>query len=391
MTRLPRVVKFSGGRSSGMLLLNLLRGGELDPAEGDVVVFNNTTAEHAETYSFVQRLKEETEREFRVPFFMLEFCTYEWKMSSKSWVRRPSYKLVKGCPRSWRCKDGFRSNGEAFEEMISWRSFLPSRHTRVCTEYLKIRTTREFLRDWFQDGVSNGEALGPFDRRRHITDEMLFEAHQQNRGEVPKDVYLRKKAYLQRCKPYRASQRYEDYTQGSVHGYGRWREEDGEYVSYLGIRADEPRRVARIKTNVEPGERVELPLADQGVTQRDVIEFWRKQSFNLKLPETGAYSNCVFCFLKSPRKLLQLAADDGNAKALKWWSDIEQNYTRDRLEEGREYKLGKRFQGFWGAEGGLVYPDLRSRALAKQKAGALEDNPDLFSEEEDGLPCNCMD
>ena len=43
---LPHVVKFSGGRSSGMLLLTLLANGILKSERGDVVVFNNTSSEH---------------------------------------------------------------------------------------------------------------------------------------------------------------------------------------------------------------------------------------------------------------------------------------------------------------------------------------------------------
>ena len=43
---LPHVVKFSGGRSSGMLLFTFLENRILDAARGDVIVFNNTSAEH---------------------------------------------------------------------------------------------------------------------------------------------------------------------------------------------------------------------------------------------------------------------------------------------------------------------------------------------------------
>ena len=55
---LPHVVKFSGGRSSGMLLFTLLDNGFLKQERGDVVVFNNTSCEHPETYKFVAKCKE---------------------------------------------------------------------------------------------------------------------------------------------------------------------------------------------------------------------------------------------------------------------------------------------------------------------------------------------
>lgn len=65
---LPHVVKFSGGRSSGMLLFTLLESGLLDAARGDVIVFNNTSAEHPETYRFVGRCMRAA-RAYGIPFF----------------------------------------------------------------------------------------------------------------------------------------------------------------------------------------------------------------------------------------------------------------------------------------------------------------------------------
>ncbi|SMN10898.1 hypothetical protein SPBRAN_1073 [uncultured Candidatus Thioglobus sp.] len=42
----PHIVKFSGGRSSGMMLMNMLENNQLDPKRSDVIVFNNTSTEH---------------------------------------------------------------------------------------------------------------------------------------------------------------------------------------------------------------------------------------------------------------------------------------------------------------------------------------------------------
>lgn len=53
----PHVVKFSGGRSSGMMLMRLLEQGKLNPTRGDVIVFNNTSVEHPATYEFTRKLK----------------------------------------------------------------------------------------------------------------------------------------------------------------------------------------------------------------------------------------------------------------------------------------------------------------------------------------------
>lgn len=78
------------------------------------------------------------------------------------------------------------------------------------------------------------------------------------------------------------------------------------WVNVVGIRADEPSRVARMRK--QPPERWEniVPLADAGVTVDDVMQFWRASPFDLQLPhdpELGTYEgNCDFCHLKSDAK-----------------------------------------------------------------------------------------
>ena len=89
----PHVVRFSGGRSSGMMLILLLDQGWLDPKRGDVVVFNNTSAEHPATYEFVRACSRYAEVEYGVPFFWVEFATYEDAYNG-DWTRRGGYRLV---------------------------------------------------------------------------------------------------------------------------------------------------------------------------------------------------------------------------------------------------------------------------------------------------------
>ena len=73
----PHIVKFSGGRSSGMMLVNLLEQRALRPERGDVIVFNNTSAEHPATYEFARKMKELAELEYNIPFFWIEYQSYE--------------------------------------------------------------------------------------------------------------------------------------------------------------------------------------------------------------------------------------------------------------------------------------------------------------------------
>ncbi|HGX5093062.1 TPA: hypothetical protein ACNE1A_004832, partial [Escherichia coli] len=60
----------------------------------------------------------------------------------------------------------------------------------------------------------------------------------------------------------------------------------GNYITWLGIRADEPRRL-----KPKSGVRYLAELSD--FDKSDVIRWWRKQPFDLQIPEH--LGNCVFC------------------------------------------------------------------------------------------------
>ena len=88
----------------------------------------------------------------------------------------------------------------------------------------------------------------------------------------------------------------------------------------VGIRADEPRRVSRIRGS-EKKERWEtiLPLADAGVALGDVNGFWAKQDFDLNL--LSHQGNCDLCFLKGRGKLVQIARE--RPDLAEWWNAHE--------------------------------------------------------------------
>jgi hypothetical protein len=98
-------------------------------------------------------------------------------------------------------------------------------------------------------------------------------------------------------------------------GYTHW-------DSLVGIRADEPRRVAKMRAlAVSRPERwdVILPLADAGVTVADVMAFWLGRTDDLRLaPHEG---NCDLCFLKSVQKRRQIVRDRPDLAA--WWIEQE--------------------------------------------------------------------
>lgn len=141
---------------------------------------------------------------------------------------------------------------------------------------------------------------------------------------------------------------------------GRWLKQKGvgEYASWVGLRADEPKRVAKLLRKGEtcvrdtllgpetvhvrgaetlPGELPVCPLADAGVTVRDVERYWltsrvgvklndwlatpvhTRRGFDLALrPDEG---NCDLCFLKGTAKRLRLIEE--RPESADWWAKME--------------------------------------------------------------------
>lgn len=82
----------------------------------------------------------------------------------------------------------------------------------------------------------------------------------------------------------------------------------GDYLEAWGIRADEPRRMAE-------REGVCYPLAELGITERLIREYWDTQDFDLGIKQFEG--NCDLCFKKSLRKRLTILRDNPNV-ALDW-------------------------------------------------------------------------
>jgi 3'-phosphoadenosine 5'-phosphosulfate sulfotransferase (PAPS reductase)/FAD synthetase len=91
----------------------------------------------------------------------------------------------------------------------------------------------------------------------------------------------------------------------------------GEYMSWVGIRADEPRRAAKI-----PRDRT--PLVSAGVSKEMVGKFWRNQPFDLELPNINGvtyHGNCDLCFLKGASQTMSLIKEKPE-RAI-WWAKME--------------------------------------------------------------------
>ena len=91
-----------------------------------------------------------------------------------------------------------------------------------------------------------------------------------------------------------------------------------DYVTMVGIRADEPRRVAKMRDNKD--EKI-TPLATAGITEQDVWMFWNNNSFDLNLAKVSGASNCDLCFLKGG-KIIQSLIREKPERAI-WWAKME--------------------------------------------------------------------
>ena len=410
-----------------MMLMELLRQDMLRPERGDVIVFNNTSAEHPATYDFTRKMKALAEEKFNIPFFWIEYQTYE-DAGKHGWTRRPNYRLVNDMPHSESNKTGYRYKGEVFEEMVSFAGFVPNMQSRICTQWMKIFITNAFLTDWLAQKPGIGR-LGHRGETAQMSDEEVVRVHQASRGATPDGILLEKKDFVRKSVHVREAAMWQDFTSSTLRfdnanlkdsvtgGKGELFGENAiEYVSYLGIRSDESIRVDKIRDRIAaaakmrgaslsqqpPKESILAPLVDNGTTQQNVIDFWSQQEFNLDLPETGLFSNCVYCPLKGKRKLLQIAAHalskatdlSDTPASIDWWVKMEAKYARDLKAENRAITSKKdveyAYVGFFGAAQEPVYQRLKEQSPLNITRMA-ENLQAEYLEADSYVPCNCTD
>lgn len=112
-----------------------------------------------------------------------------------------------------------------------------------------------------------------------------------------------------------------------MHKFGRefgWTEWD----QFIGTRADEQRRVAKIRARGHSTESANelmcLPLVDAGVTVCDVTALWQAQPFDLELLIVNGRTlegNCDLDFLKPLDQ--RLALIKARPEAADWWARME--------------------------------------------------------------------
>lgn len=119
------------------------------------------------------------------------------------------------------------------------------------------------------------------------------------------------------------------------------------WTTARGIRSDEDHRAT-----ASPDKRITNwhPLCDAGATKDDVVTFWSRQPFGLRLPHIehgNPFGNCDGCFLKSEAAKALLIRHHPERAA--WWESHERERGatfRDKMELAKVREFVER-QGDW--------------------------------------------
>ena len=143
-----------------------------------------------------------------------------------------------------------------------------------------------------------------------------------------------------------------------------------------GIRADEPRRIVKIRHRKSTSESkwatMVMPLADAGV--QDITDFWAGQPFDLMLPTINGRTlegNCDLCFLKGAKQVYSIIASD-RPKA-EWWARMESSV----VSGGKFTGDGARFRS--------------DRPSYQQMLDYSDTQFDMFAEYDESIDCFCGD
>tara|TARA_R110000796_G_scaffold235334_1_gene354326 strand:- start:312 stop:1187 length:876 start_codon:yes stop_codon:yes gene_type:complete len=103
------------------------------------------------------------------------------------------------------------------------------------------------------------------------------------------------------------------------------------YISFVGIRGDEQRRAIKISGKIESGQERYLPLYLDGVTAKNVGDFWKNNDFDLGLPNNNGvtdWGNCDLCFLKGTGKKQSIIRE--RPDLADWWIEQEESLSSDK-------------------------------------------------------------
>lgn len=147
----------------------------------------------------------------------------------------------------------------------------------------------------------------------------------------------------------------------------------GPFDVYLGLRYDEPQRVARKKAQNATGKESEvcfMPLYEMRITISQRNQFWSNQPFDLKISSHS--DNCDLCFLKGKSALVWAIRE--SPESVEWWIEMEKSVS----------KMAKRKQNSQFRKE-YSYTDLKALALNQTFIPYPNQDRDI------SLTCNCTD
>jgi 3'-phosphoadenosine 5'-phosphosulfate sulfotransferase (PAPS reductase)/FAD synthetase len=148
-----------------------------------------------------------------------------------------------------------------------------------------------------------------------------------------------------------------------------------EWDNMVGIRNDEPRRVAKIRANPSDGVKGIyrlMPLADANITRQDISRFWMSQPFDLELPNINGvtyHGNCDLCFLKGANQVLSLIKEKPDRAT--WWIGQEGSINNPGIQGGGYFRKDR--------------PSYASMLKFSQE------QTDMFDKDEEAIACFCGD
>lgn len=117
----------------------------------------------------------------------------------------------------------------------------------------------------------------------------------------------------------------------------------------IGLRADEPRRLARVKANNDASKErwdTSAPMGIDGVTKEIVSTYWKESNFDLQLPNDNGVTylgNCDLCFMKSMATTIRIMQEEPERAA--WWIEQENN-CKSENPGGRRWRSPKRYPSY---------------------------------------------
>ena len=152
-----------------------------------------------------------------------------------------------------------------------------------------------------------------------------------------------------------------------------------EWDQMVGLRADEQRRVAKVRARPSPEgmhETMVLPLASAGVSVGEVGDFWAKHPFTLDLATYKGRTlagNCDLCYLKPVAQLVSLIQE--RPERAVWWARMEAVAREEFADKRSPYS-------YYFSKDRPSYA-----AMAKFNA----EQRDMFDKNEEAISCFCGD